>query len=47
MEKIAENVYIEIEYDGVNVGAILTTQGIIAVAEYIPELLDMFPHHKC
>ncbi len=31
MEKIAENVYIEKEYDGVNVGAIRTTQGIIAV----------------
>ncbi|MCP4360972.1 MAG: MBL fold metallo-hydrolase [Chloroflexi bacterium] len=31
MERIAENVYIEKKYDGVNVGAILTTQGIIAV----------------
>jgi glyoxylase-like metal-dependent hydrolase (beta-lactamase superfamily II) len=31
MEQIAENVYVESAYEGVNVGAILTSQGIIAI----------------
>lgn len=31
MEKIAENVYVETGYEGVNVGAIITRQGTIAI----------------
>ncbi len=31
MEQIAENIYVETAYDGVNVGAIVTRQGIIAI----------------
>lgn len=31
MERIAENIYVETTYEGVNVGAIITTQGIIAI----------------
>jgi glyoxylase-like metal-dependent hydrolase (beta-lactamase superfamily II) len=31
MEQIAENVYVETSYEGVNVGAIVTNQGIIAI----------------
>lgn len=31
MEQIAENVYIETTYEGVNVGAVITSQGIIAI----------------
>jgi glyoxylase-like metal-dependent hydrolase (beta-lactamase superfamily II) len=31
MEQIAENVYVEPSYEGVNVGAIVTNQGIIAI----------------
>ncbi|HRQ41163.1 MAG TPA: MBL fold metallo-hydrolase [Chloroflexota bacterium] len=31
MEQIAENIYIETAYEGVNVGAVITGQGIIAI----------------
>lgn len=31
MEQLADNVFVETEYEGVNVGAILTKQGIIAI----------------
>lgn len=31
MEKIAENIYVETNYEGVNVGAILTSDGVIAI----------------
>ena len=31
MREIAENVFIETEYDGVNVGAVRTRRGIIAI----------------
>jgi glyoxylase-like metal-dependent hydrolase (beta-lactamase superfamily II) len=31
MEQLAENIYVETEYDGVNVGAVVTRQGIIAI----------------
>lgn len=31
MQQVAENVFIETAYEGVNVGAIVTTQGIIAI----------------
>lgn len=31
MEQVADNVFIETSYEGVNVGAILTSQGIIAI----------------
>ncbi len=31
MEQIAENVYVETTYEGVNVGAVMTSQGIIAI----------------
>jgi glyoxylase-like metal-dependent hydrolase (beta-lactamase superfamily II) len=31
MEQIAENVYVETSYEGINVGAIVTNQGIIAI----------------
>lgn len=31
MERIAENIYVETEYEGVNVGAVITRRGIIAI----------------
>lgn len=31
MEQIAENVYVESAYEGINVGAVVTSQGIIAI----------------